>query len=219
MPAPPEAGAGPAGHAAARPTPHPSEHGVAPPRTGRAPECEQVEIVNILLLCFGQTAVETCLALVCCQHSSRRKCLQQSSYGNVTLGPVVQQDGCHLWLQGTPIEFESDLFVGRVAMWVKGLPTAAPGPVQGQTPADAHHGAGPLQAPGAFRGGAHNGMLAFLAKLGCWFPEPRLLKQSCAGREPRSLAIARQSDVDVSQIHPLLTRLPTGADPARSSAV
>ncbi len=25
-----------------------------------------------------------------------------------------------------PIEFESDLFVGRVAMWVKGLPTAAP---------------------------------------------------------------------------------------------
>ena len=126
MPAPPEAGAGPAGHEAARPTPHPSEHGVAPPRTGRAPECEQVEIVNILLLCFGQTAVETCLALVCCQHSSRRKCLQQSSYGNVTLGPVVQQDGCHLWLQGTPIEFESDLFVGRVAMWVKGLPTAAP---------------------------------------------------------------------------------------------
>ena len=29
-------------------------------------------------------------------------------------------------MQGTPIEFESDLFVGRVAMWVKGLPTAAP---------------------------------------------------------------------------------------------
>ena len=27
-------------------------------------------------------------------------------------------------LQGTPFEFESDMFAGRVMMWVKGLPTA-----------------------------------------------------------------------------------------------
>ena len=28
--------------------------------------------------------------------------------------------------QGEPIDFESDMFAGRVMMWVKGLPSAAP---------------------------------------------------------------------------------------------
>ena len=45
---------------------------------------------------------------------------------------LLSSDASALRLQGAPIDFETDLFTGRVAMWVKGLPTAAPDLFQGK---------------------------------------------------------------------------------------